>query len=65
MHIKIDKEIKLDNPERCDGCDYLDAWVSSYGRNCVCGINYCPVIDGESLYENIIRDPKCIEENGK
>ena len=57
MHIKIDKEIKLENSDLCEGCDFRE------GYGCYLGRGYIPTIKINK--RGVFRDPKCIEENGK
>ena len=57
MHIKIDKEIKLETLGLCDECDFLGGEYIIH-----CYADYHPRIDHKDI---IHRDPKCIEENGE
>lgn len=64
--MKLTKEVKLENPKRCDGCNILNL-------DCTCGLHYRNIPycsgklneSGNSVIDYIIRPKQCIKENGE
>ena len=66
--MKLTKEIKLENPKRCDGCPYLSGYIFGIPVHCV--LKYKTKIRQYtlsigSLYNYTERPQSCILENGE
>ena len=65
--MKITKEIKLENPKRCDGCPNLRYAKVGYESSCVLKYHITEAIHKGFLKDTfyIERPQSCVKENGE